>query len=342
MKKFSLFNKLLLTVNFILVILLLLACIVPYASIASFSFLSLCVPLLVILNILFVAYWCFVKFKMIRFSLFALIVGYFSLGSFYRLSNKIVVSKENGIGIMSFNTAGFGKSKYGKQYKDGKHIIDFIIEQNQDIVCIQEFDGRRRNSSDFDIYPHEYFNGGTNNNVSKVRQAIFSKYPIIDTGVLDFPKSFNQGIYADVIIEKDTLRIYNLHLESLRVRPLSIAHEESDKLFKRLNSSFSKQQQQAEIFKKHAATSPYKYIVCGDFNNTQFSNPYLTIRGDMKDTFEEKGSGYGKTIYFWRFPLRIDFILTDPSFEVLTHQNFDVSLSDHKPIIASIKLGSDK
>jgi len=90
------------------------------------------------------------------------------------------------------------------------------------------------------------------------------------------------------------------------------------------------------------ASSPYRNIVAGDFNNNQFSSVYFNLKRDLKDTFLEKGSGYGATINFWRFPFRIDFILVDPSFEVVAHQNYDIDLSDHEPIMASIKISSNK
>ena len=118
--------------------------------------------------------------------------------------------------------------------------------------------------------------------------------------------------------------------------------EKSEKLFKRLSYSFSKQHKQAAIFKENAKSCNYKKIVCGDFNNTQFSAVYRTIKGDMLDSFTEKGSGYGKTIKFWHFPLRIDFILADAEFEITAHQNYNLRLSDHEPIMSSIQFPINK
>ena len=38
-----------------------------------------------------------------------------------------------------------------------------------------------------------------------VGNAIFSKYKIIDKGVINFPNSTNNAVYADIIKDKDTL-----------------------------------------------------------------------------------------------------------------------------------------
>jgi endonuclease/exonuclease/phosphatase family metal-dependent hydrolase len=160
--------------------------------------------------------------------------------------------------------------------------------------------------------------------------------------VLAFPNSSNTAIYSDIVYQTDTIRIYNLHLQSLSIRPGSIKRERSDKLFVRLRKSFKGQQEQSEIVRAHMDSSPYKNIVSGDFNNNQFSSVYFKVKGDYKDTFLEKGNGFGSTINFWRFSFRIDYILVDPSFEVLSHQNYNINLSDHEPIMASIKITSDK
>ncbi len=170
------------------------------------------------------------------------------------------------------------------------------------------------------------------------RQAILSKYPIISNGSLELPNTFNNVIYVDVLIENDTLRVYNLHLQSLSFRAGMIKREEPQRLFKRLDRSFQKQQEQANLVKDHAGKVRYKKIICGDFNNTQYSSVFNIVKGEMIDTFQEKGSGFGNTYNFKFLPFRIDFILTDPGIEIKSHKNFDVQLSDHKPIMASFRL----
>ena len=94
------------------------------------------------------------------------------------------------------------------------------------------------------------------------------------------------------------------------------------------------------MVEKDIEATPYKKIVCGDFNNTQFSNVYKVIKGDMQDSFTEQGTGYGRTFNFRYYPVRIDFILADEAFEIMAHKNFDIKLSDHFPVMASIKIGS--
>jgi endonuclease/exonuclease/phosphatase family metal-dependent hydrolase len=173
-----------------------------------------------------------------------------------------------------------------------------------------------------------------------VVQAIFSKYPIIDKGSLEFPNTGNNAIYADIHYQKDTLRVYNLHLESLKldVDKAELTNAYSGKFMDRIGTSFKKQREQAALVRAHSIATPHKKLVMGDLNNTQFSNVYKTIKGAMTDTFKEEGSGYGRTHNFRYFPVRIDFIMVDDAFEVMTHRNFDLKLSDHLPIMASVRL----
>jgi endonuclease/exonuclease/phosphatase family metal-dependent hydrolase len=58
----------------------------------------------------------------------------------------------------------------------------------------------------------------------------------------------------------------------------------------------------------------------------------------MKDTFLEKGKGFGRTLEFKFLPFRLDYIFADPAFEILSHKNYEVVLSDHFPVMASMKL----
>ena len=331
-----------LIVNMIFTFCLLLACIIPYTSSASLAFVSLAVPLLVFINILFFIYWLLRKKFYFLLSLSILVYGYLTLGTFigFNSINK-TINNEDSLSIMSFNSLGFQGKKHEWESTAGDTIVKFIQNERPDIICFQEFDYKKIRSHYFEEYPFKYvdFEFGPDN--GRVIQAVYSRHKILEKGILDFPESSNSAIFVDVEYMGDTIRIYNLHLESLKIRPKSIKKERSDKLFGRLRHSFAKQQEQSTIVREHMNNSPYKNIVCGDFNNTQFSNSYFTIKGNLKDSFLEKGRGYGKTINFWKFPFRIDFVLVDPSLEVLSHKNYNINLSDHEPIMATIKILSE-
>ncbi|UII78977.1 endonuclease/exonuclease/phosphatase family protein [Flagellimonas sp. CMM7] len=239
---------------------------------------------------------------------------------------------------MTYNTWGFNKNEWIKEPNIGDRIIEFIRKEDPDIVCIQEHS--RIRYKQLSKYPYR---SETPYSVPRSIQAIFSKYPIIGNGSLDLPETSNNIIYADILFKKDTLRVYNFHLQSFNIVPSSetFSEEESEKNYKRLVKTFKKQLEQAKIFSKHKKTSPYKNIVCGDMNNTQFSNVYRVLSKDLQDTFLEKGKGFGRTYSLLGFPIRIDYILADPAFEIISHQNYKEELSDHYPVMGTLRLKSD-
>ncbi|MEP3374439.1 MAG: endonuclease/exonuclease/phosphatase family protein [Maribacter dokdonensis] len=340
MKKLSFFNKTMWFLNVIATLTLFLACIVPYTSIASLAFIGLSVPALVIINMLFVLYWVLVKKLYLFLSLSILVFGYFTLGSFIGFNSEVDRSLDDeAISLLSYNVLGFHGKNYDKwQISTSKDIIEFVEKENPSIICFQEFRTFFLKKDMLINYPYIANNFENQKENISVNLAVYSKFRVINSGKLVFPNTYNGGLFVDMIVQNDTVRVFNLHLQSLAVRPNNLKYERSYPLFVRLRDSFIKQQQQGEIVRGFINESPYKVIVAGDFNNTQFSKVYFNIKGNLKDSFLEAGHGYGETIKFWKFPFRIDMILTDPSFEVVSHKNYKINISDHEPIMATIKI----
>ncbi|SDL41956.1 endonuclease/exonuclease/phosphatase family protein [Kriegella aquimaris] len=273
-------------------------------------------------------------------SLSILVLGYLTMGAFVKFDfsdKKNKVSPD--LRVLSYNVRTFNKDGHIDSPRVFEDIKDLVDSQDPDIVCFQEVGYLRR--KEYVNYPYKHLefikNGG------HLLLGIFSKYPIIDAQLLNFPKSYNNGAYADILFKNDTIRIYDLHLESLGITPGTgvLRSEASDKLYRRVTGRFKKQEEQAKLVREHMQTVDYKTIICGDFNNTQFSNVYHIIKGDRQDTFIEEGNGLGRTYDFLGIPLRIDFIFADNSFEVLEHKNFNVKYSDHFPVMASFRIKGD-
>ncbi|MFK8287905.1 endonuclease/exonuclease/phosphatase family protein [Capnocytophaga canimorsus] len=341
MKSLSFFQKIIFIINLGFTLLLLFSYIVPYFFSQKFpelSLFSLLLPFLLLVNIVFFLFWTVQRKKQGFLSLLAIIVGYSHLSRLVQFSKQKPQNKD-GFSVMSFNVRLFNHYLWHPNPNLSQQILDFISEKQPDILLIQEFYGNKKYEPSSSIYPYKkiIYKGRKD----KIGQAFFSKFPIISSGSLDFPNTANNGSFADVIIQNDTIRLYNLHLESLHLDPekSKILHENSKELVKNLGKRFALQHQQTQIFKNHYLQSPYKSIVCGDFNNTAFSNIYREIKGDLlKDSFEEAGLGIGKTFHFKYFPFRIDFILPHKTFSVHKHETFNDGLSDHLPVMAVLSL----
>ncbi|WP_420400241.1 endonuclease/exonuclease/phosphatase family protein [Flagellimonas sp.] len=335
----KIFGKLFFVFNMFLAFMLLFASLISLSSSkiwTPFAILSIAVPVIFLINVLFLVYWLLKRKKKMWVSLVALIVGFFTFGSFYKLGSGEVMDSGEELRVMTFNVWRWNKNGWIKKPNIGDSIIGLINKEKPDVLCIQEHTRVWRKK--LGRYP--YRTETPYSVEGRATQAIFSVFPIVGSGSLDLPGTANNIIYADIERHQDTIRVYNVHLQSFSIVPSSDAfsEEKSERNYKRLVSTVGKQLDQVKFFNEHKVKSPYKSLVCGDFNNTQFSNVYRTIKGDMSDTFLERGSGFGRTYNLLGFPLRIDYILADSSFEVLSHKNFDEKLSDHYPVVATLRL----
>jgi endonuclease/exonuclease/phosphatase family metal-dependent hydrolase len=174
----------------------------------------------------------------------------------------------------------------------------------------------------------------------KFGQAIYSKFKIVNSGEIEFPNSFNSVIYADILKDKDTLRVYSMHLESIKISA-DINQEMDEKrskfIFNNISKAFSQQQHQSELIKEHYLSCHHPKIICGDMNNSPFSYVYRNIKSDLNDCFEEAGTGFGQTYKFKYYPARIDYIFADKKMKVKSFTSFSqFENSDHFPIMTRL------
>ena len=333
--KTSLWNKLLFFFNSILAFFLLLSYALPYVFPSAFPFLSvlsLTLPVLIVINAFFLFYWIVKLHRYFLLSFFVLALGYKYLNALYQ--NNAHKPKDVGVHVMSFNARLFNHYGWIKEGNVQKQIQEFIANEAADIIAVQEF--HKDYLYLFDAYSYQYVQTGN----GKMGQAIFTNFPILNQGNIGFTKTANGAIFTDILIKNDTIRFYNIHLESLRINPKEeiFTQEKSQKLLNRMGVGFTNQQLQSEQVKLHSQNSPYPNILSGDFNNTQFSYVYKNIRNNYKDAFEEAGKGIGTTYDFKLIPLRIDFILYDSYLPLHSFETHSESFSDHKPISARFEL----
>lgn len=333
-KTFLTFTKLLHLINSIFATALFLSYFLPFISpknTPTFSVLSLFVPVLIILNIAFFIYWIIKLKKYFILSGLVLLIGWSFSTPFYKISSKKTML-ETDVKVMSYNVRMMNYYKWIKEDSIDAKIVNFINEKKPDILAFQEYHySKKRNLK----YPYSYF--APKSKKKNFGLAIFTNYKIINKGSLDFKQSSNNAIFVDIVKQKDTIRIYNLHLQSLKINPAkeNFGQENSEKLLARLKSGFKKQTLQTEQFLKHEQQFKGKKIICGDLNNTSYSWVYKQIAKNKKDAFIEAGSGLGKSFNYF-FPMRIDFIFTDSKTSINYFKTYDKKYSDHYPIFARI------
>lgn len=334
MKKLGFISKVLYFFNSLFALALLLSLLVPYIPPQSFPFigvLSLVVSPLLLINLLFVVYWLLRLKRQMLLSLIILAICFIQFNSFYRIvMTDPPPLQEKQLNVMSFNVRLFNNYNWLPAKDIPRQINNLIKNTNPEVISFQEYS----NNSEIDLkdYTHKYIQ--LKKQKPGFGQAIYSKYPIVNSGNLLFENTSNNAIFVDVVKDLDTIRIYNVHLQSIQIneRDVDFDQERSKRLLRRIANAFQIQQTQAEKFVEHSNKINYKTIVTADLNNTAFSYVYRKIKGTKNDAFAERGKGLGKTFELKKIPLRIDFIFTDPAFTVNTFETHSEKLSDHYAI----------
>ena len=262
-------------------------------------------------------------------------------------------TSENSIKLLSYNVRLFGV--YDDTTTESRdNIFNLIRSEQPDVACFQEYyrqdkpttfetyDSIRTILNSIDYHERSAHNERGNRNFGI---AIFSKYPMIARGDVMFESQgtmdFNYCIFADVVCKKDTVRIYNVHLQSIRLSEPG-NKESSGTLsllktgIKKMNSAYVKRADQARKVIEHMESSPYPIVVCGDFNDTPMSYTYHQFYKKMTDGFRESSVGIGAT-YIGRIPAgRIDYVFHTDELSCSNFNVHKVRFSDHRPITCTI------
>lgn len=362
--------------NFIIAVLFVMGC---YGRLSFrlgwiFGLLPLAAFYLLILLVLFIVFWLFVKRGWTLISLIAMGMAAVPFRNVipYRFSSPFdVTPKTEDLRVMSWNVEQFDLLYYKRNPEKRDDMMALINKYKPDIACFQEMvaadtlvnlnNAYYRKYSFISVYeyaeklnfPEYFFSYDFRHdflNHQHFGTIIFSRYPIINKQRFSFPPhNYNSDFqYVDIVKEKDTLRVFNIHLQSLKFSDgnkafINDPSLESKQDIKRSKSVISKfrtafllREEQVKRVREEIDKSPYPVIVCGDFNDVPNSYSYQTIGEHLQNAFAEKGSGIGRTFTGIAPTLRIDNIFADPSFSVNQFVRLPVKLSDHYPIIADL------
>ncbi len=361
----TLFYSILKYLNYIFIGALLLSYLSIYISpekIWLLAFFGLAYPFLLLVNSLYVLFWVYKRKRLFIFSLVAIIIGWNYIGTYVQIplkkEKKETENNELAFNVLSYNVRLFDLYEWNELEDTQGEIFDFINSGQFDIICFQEFftkssggltKSKIQKKLKDKYYTHvDYTIENKNYNYGI---ATYSKYPIINRGVINFSNSSNSSIYTDVIINKDTIRVFNNHLQSIRFNKNNYTFITNSKALNdderlreikdisfRLRDAFIKRASQADILTNHIQNSPYPVIVCGDFNDVPVSYTYRKMKKNLNDSFVEAGRGIGTT-YMGKFPsFRIDFIFHSKEIKCTYFEIPDVQLSDHYPVTSRFLL----
>ena len=354
--------------NVCVLVVLLLACMSCYVSPSvawPLSFLGLGFPLIIVFLLVFVVLWAVWRRRIFWVNLVALLLCFPFIRTVFAF--HFSPAEEKGVKLMSYNVRNFDLYNWSGNKKTRAKIMGLIRKENPDIICFQEF--YTDNDEFYNVeylcdslgYKYHYLHATYDKwykNTSQMKWyhlqwglAVFSRYEIIDTGVIHFDeKGGNQSIFADLSVKGKTLRIYNNHLQSIHLGydDYDTIEELSENqntqwyrvrnILRKMKHAFAKRADQARLVHDHVSKYQGQKIVCGDFNDSPVSYTYQTISSGLNDAFIKQGKGFGQSFDTKIGFFRIDFILPDPTIQINSYHSIHRAYSDHFPVLITFSL----
>ena len=375
-----LFDFVIVIISIVVMVVVLLSYLAPVVSphrMWILSLLGLGAPFSYAVLVLLILYWVIRwRWKYAVPMILVALLGVGKVSRYYRITPMRDYSAQHtpergSFTVMTYNIGNF-KPYYGID-QDPQHAVAtgaaVIDSLSPDIVCLQEFQStpacpremfdtmltsrKYRGIVSLRLTTHPKQGHGVGN-------AIYTRYKIVRSGVIDNATELDSTAciaqWADLMIGDDTVRVVNNHL-----RTTMITHDDQEYLVSgdfiedgsgeregklrsiadrfQLNSQI--RADQADTISRFVAASPYRVIVCGDFNDGAMSYTYRTIGRRLDDTFVEAARGMTNTYRGFFNLLRIDFIMVDRGFEVQSYESPRLGVSDHYPVVSRLKIRRD-
>ena len=249
--------------------------------------------------------------------------------------------------VVSYNTSFFRASGVFSKgyYSSDKNLLalqiaDWIRTNEADIICLQEFFDDE-NSDIFNNvqaigeaggYEHYFLHKSLHDNGVERGLITLSKFPIIDQGAIFLSDNrYNGATFVDLRIQADTVRVINLHLESLNLSERG----RGGGIPSIVKNNAIRKSQQARAVIRYVRESLHPTLVCGDFNELPNGFVYRQFDQLLSNAFEEAGKGWGLT-YQGSYPtplLRIDNQFYGSPFRIISFTtHYGIGYSDHFPI----------
>lgn len=318
-----------------------------------FSLIGLVAPMIYIAVTFAMLYWIIRwKWFAVMFTGIFVLIGLFHVPLYYKLDFTKQygepVYNNSSIKVLTFNVHNFVDDNKASSIDS---IARLIQSCNPDIICIQEYaldmESRRPQNAKF-----RSFNFGSDklDNPSATMECL-TKHNVIASHRIDSLGGTGVCIATDVVINEDTIRVYNVHLQTTSVtsddkRYISqgqfISDSTRDQRFihiaRGLRQNNAMRAHQAEMLHADIAESPYPVILCGDFNDVPVSYAYRAASKGLEDSFSAQGHSYAHTFRGFFDVLRIDYIFSSPDFETVSYDVLPTGdISDHYPVLVRLK-----
>lgn len=318
----------------------------------NYSYFDLAFPAFLFADACFVLFWLIVKWKLVLLPLLGMLLCAHSVRTYFPINIPHEVP-DGAIKILSYNVMNFGGGPMDKTDLKDNPIVDYILNSDADIVCIQEGT----------VVGHEQLVAILSKKYPYIQQGAadgchynvcISKHPIIEAKNIPYESKTNKSYAYTVVIGEDTLLVVNNHFESYKLKDGDkkdykdiIMHPKDDSnkekygsLIHKLIAANEVRGPQADRVAEYIDSIPCKYkIACGDFNDSPLSYTHRRMTRTLNDAYTRSGFGPGISFHTDGMFFRIDNILVSDNIETYqTKVDNSIDKSDHYPIVSYLIL----
>jgi endonuclease/exonuclease/phosphatase family metal-dependent hydrolase len=255
------------------------------------------------------------------------------------LPESQVVAADTRLKIVTFNVGGNNSRLDAAQA--------WLREVDANVVLLQEIPESYAQgglSVLEDVYPYQF----VQDTDTRFRgNAVLSRYPFIKTENFDLAGDGTPSQQRVIInFGAKTTVLYNIHLSMpVTGSPRFDLSNDNALLHMAVNFDDSSRNQQIARLLAQIETEPYPFVMAGDFNTSAQSVTYNTLASQMRDSFQEAGTGLGgnwpvavngELPEFFPALFRIDYIWHSDEFRAVQANVGPKLGSDHLPLVATL------
>lgn len=314
--------------------------------------LGLAFPVFVCLNIAFLVFWLVFKARWAAIPVLGFIVCYGPM-RLYTPFNINRAVPDDAIKVLSYNVWMF---KDWEDTSQPNEIVDYLLRQDADIVCLQEAgtDRFRRARIDSLMGVAYKYKDTASTALRDDEIAVYSKFPIVGKMPIRYESRSNHSSAFHLDIHGDTVILIANHFESIglsseekhRFKTMvsgrmetDSARTESRRLIDKLAAASARRAPQAEAVARFVEDCRGKSVIlCGDFNDSPISYVRRTVATGLTDCYVESGNGPGISYHVSGFYVRIDNLMCSSDWIPYGCKVDDsIKASDHYPILCWLK-----
>ncbi len=321
------------------------------------GFMMMSFPAVVLIHLISVPVWLVVERKKAVLPLVMFAAAGLFLSRTYVFNSSddapATAREEKKFAVMSYNVHVFQKfsewrTDAGRQ--EIRAMKAWIGDSGADVLCMPEY--YDEDDSIFDSgnylrkkgYRHAAYFHRRKYGKTYWGLSILSKHPIVASRDTVF-EAQNGMIQADVKVGRDTVRVIGLHLYSMtlglsklvRQKQMDGIESEGRITLRKMKNGFKQRAEEFTVLQDWIDASPYPVLVCGDFNEVPYSYIYGKLRKSLRNSFEEKGQGFGFSYNHLPYFIRIDHqFYDDRQLSLLDFTTYSkIKYSDHYPIMGT-------